>query len=582
MRGVDDERSITCALEPTEPLEANADYYVRVRLRMSPRRTFSIWPVGPRRRIGPRRTSRSSAERTRHGLRSSTPVAVRRRTRRRRALDNPRVLIASRRCCLIALLAGLVLARRDRTSEIPLHGLERRAALRAARRRPRAARRAGLRARAQPVQALGRAAAGGAVRAVPRQARRRAARDDDRAGGARAAQRQRDHPRASRRAGSASRSTRCSATAQYDRAAATTSDRQDATQLRAAGWRGRCRRPPSPRGDVAALDRADQGASSSRCAAGMIELYRAVQVPGAPRDVEFLLGASESPTLPPDHVRAPADRLALQARSQSGHDEQTQDDLDSGGVLVRTAAPILNADGTVVGAVVVSESSRRGRAASRPRQATSAYEQYQQLRSPQGADPGRVPRDLPDGHAADSRSARRGSACTSPSASRGRCRCWPRARARLAPASSTSASSPRRATSWASLVEAFNMMAAELRTSQEKLEQSRARRSSSKNVEVDARRRYIETILERVATGVISLDATGRISTVNGAAERLLGLDAAVVGQPVARRARARGSAAAAAAGRRHAPAATPAASCRRSRSRATTARSIWPPPRRC
>ena len=32
--------------EPSEPLEANADYYVRVRLRMSPRRTFSIWPFG--------------------------------------------------------------------------------------------------------------------------------------------------------------------------------------------------------------------------------------------------------------------------------------------------------------------------------------------------------------------------------------------------------------------------------------------------------------------------------------------------------------------------------------------------------
>jgi len=33
-------------LEPTEPLESNADYYVRVHLRMSPRRTFSFWPWG--------------------------------------------------------------------------------------------------------------------------------------------------------------------------------------------------------------------------------------------------------------------------------------------------------------------------------------------------------------------------------------------------------------------------------------------------------------------------------------------------------------------------------------------------------
>ncbi len=34
------------ALEPGEPLEANADYYVRVRLRVSPRRTFLFWPWG--------------------------------------------------------------------------------------------------------------------------------------------------------------------------------------------------------------------------------------------------------------------------------------------------------------------------------------------------------------------------------------------------------------------------------------------------------------------------------------------------------------------------------------------------------
>ncbi|MFI5179056.1 MAG: DUF4390 domain-containing protein, partial [Vicinamibacterales bacterium] len=33
-------------LDPTEALESNADYYVRVHLRMSPRRTFSFWPWG--------------------------------------------------------------------------------------------------------------------------------------------------------------------------------------------------------------------------------------------------------------------------------------------------------------------------------------------------------------------------------------------------------------------------------------------------------------------------------------------------------------------------------------------------------
>jgi two-component system nitrogen regulation sensor histidine kinase NtrY len=81
------------------------------------------------------------------------------------------------------------------------------------------------------------------------------------------------------------------------------------------------------------------------------------------------------------------------------------------------------------------------------------------------------------------------------------------------------------------LVESFNMMAAELGTSRQKLEQSQ-RDLERQNHEVEARRRYIETILERVATGVISLDAAGRISTVNGAAARLLRLDASATGRP--------------------------------------------------
>jgi nitrogen fixation/metabolism regulation signal transduction histidine kinase len=76
-----------------------------------------------------------------------------------------------------------------------------------------------------------------------------------------------------------------------------------------------------------------------------------------------------------------------------------------------------------------------------------------------------------------------------------------------------------------SLVEAFNHMAEELALSQRRLERSR-RDLEEKNLEVEARRRYIETILERIATGVVSFDADGRVSTINGAAMRLLGLDA--------------------------------------------------------
>src|SRR4029450_5082275 len=47
-------------------------------------------------------------------------------------------------------------------------------------------------------------------------------------------------------------------------------------------------------------------------------------------------------------------------------------------------------------------------------------------------------------------------------------------------------------------------------------------------------RRYIEAILERIATGVVSIDGAGHVSTMNSAAMRLLGLDASAVGQPAA------------------------------------------------
>src|SRR5688572_498023 len=80
-----------------------------------------------------------------------------------------------------------------------------------------------------------------------------------------------------------------------------------------------------------------------------------------------------------------------------------------------------------------------------------------------------------------------------------------------------------------SLIEAFNSMAAELAAGQRTLERSRLD-LERKNMELDERRRYIETVLERIATGVVSIGADGRIQTVNGAALRLLDVDRSVVG----------------------------------------------------
>ena len=92
---------------------------------------------------------------------------------------------------------------------------------------------------------------------------------------------------------------------------------------------------------------------------------------------------------------------------------------------------------------------------------------------------------------------------------------------------------PQSTDEFGSLVEAFNTMAGELSTSRRRLERSR-RDLERTNREVDQRREYIETILERIATGVVSVDVEGRLSTINRAATRLLSLDSSAVGQPAA------------------------------------------------
>ena len=60
-----------------------------------------------------------------------------------------------------------------------------------------------------------------------------------------------------------------------------------------------------------------------------------------------------------------------------------------------------------------------------------------------------------------------------------------------------------------SLVEAFNSMASEVGKSRRRLERSTVD-LERKHLEVEGRRRYIETILERIATGVVSIDAVGK------------------------------------------------------------------------
>lgn len=70
------------------------------------------------------------------------------------------------------------------------------------------------------------------------------------------------------------------------------------------------------------------------------------------------------------------------------------------------------------------------------------------------------------------------------------------------------------------LVSSFNRMADELKSNRKKLESS-SRDLAEANAELEQRRRQIETILENIPTGVLSLDATMRVTHANQSLTRL-------------------------------------------------------------
>src|SRR5581483_4421965 len=70
------------------------------------------------------------------------------------------------------------------------------------------------------------------------------------------------------------------------------------------------------------------------------------------------------------------------------------------------------------------------------------------------------------------------------------------------------------------LVRSFNSMAEELESSRVQLDSS-ARELADVNTALDQRRQHIETILESIPTGVLSLDADRHVSHANSAFLRL-------------------------------------------------------------
>ena len=71
------------------------------------------------------------------------------------------------------------------------------------------------------------------------------------------------------------------------------------------------------------------------------------------------------------------------------------------------------------------------------------------------------------------------------------------------------------------LVDSFNRMTGDLKKSKVSLEQA--------NVDLEQRRKYMETVLRNVSAGVVAVDKEGTITTINRAAERMLGIKTEMV-----------------------------------------------------
>jgi two-component system, NtrC family, nitrogen regulation sensor histidine kinase NtrY len=73
------------------------------------------------------------------------------------------------------------------------------------------------------------------------------------------------------------------------------------------------------------------------------------------------------------------------------------------------------------------------------------------------------------------------------------------------------------------LIESFNRMTEDLQGSKSKIEEANISLRQN-NLELDRRRAYIETVVDTIAAGLLSIDKNGVITTFNPSGERILGL----------------------------------------------------------
>ena len=301
-------------------------------------------------------------------------------------------------------------------------------------------------------------------------------------------------------------------------------DRQDAVARQAWQVAGSLPAPVLMSADLDALNRAVSGPVLGG-SVGMIEIYRVQQVDDRIDVVPVL--ALQSPSLPPGHLRASSDRLASKIAAGSG-ETQAHEPIERGefvraGVLVRDGA------GRPAGVVIASD-FLSGELAQNARRIAQAYQDYSQLRV--------LKRPLEGVYLSLFLMMTLMILVSATWLGLYLAKRITRPVGMLAAGAKEIGAGhldhriePETRDEFGSLVEAFNSMAGELATSQRRLERSRVE-MERKNSELDERRRYIETVLERIATGVISITPDGRVGTINSAAGRLLSLDAVVVGAP--------------------------------------------------
>ena len=263
--------------------------------------------------------------------------------------------------------------------------------------------------------------------------------------------------------------------------------------------------------------------------ARLVEVYR-VTPGGSSLPAVVPVVEVAAPSLSLDYSRASADRLAERIAVGTG-DSRVIERVAGGAELVRAAVPIRSSPQGAVRGVVIASDSLSGQFAARARQMTNAYEDYQQLRVLKQPLAGVylsffLTLTLMILVGATWMGLYLAKRITRP------VQMLATAAREIGAGHLDHRVVPETADEFGSLIDAFNSMAGELAASRRRLERS-AVDLERKHHDVEGRRRYVETILDRIATGVLSVDAAGRIGTVNSAAGRMLGIDASTSGLPV-------------------------------------------------